>query len=190
MIFGKEYDLCLWYMLKVRNQHRRKAIELIKELPEDFLNNIRTASFEKINRVKDVPERSKEFYYSRSNTNPRISYNFNFNGPSLNIDKYIDGKTVFSIMLSPITPQNIMKVNETKQKELGLGCFGIGEYPKINYRELDYDLKNTNFGNMIIYTHVLLVNLIELKFYRPVNLNNIPDELYRDTSFQRKLIKN
>ena len=42
MIFGKEYDLSLWYMLKVKNLYLGKTINFIKELPEELLNNIQT----------------------------------------------------------------------------------------------------------------------------------------------------
>lgn len=42
---------------------------------------------------------------------------------------------------------------------------------------------------MLSHTYVLLGNMIEIKFFRPVSIKNMPDELYREKSCQKKLIK-
>ena len=62
MIFGKEYDLSLWYILKVRNKYRKKTIDFIKELPEEFLENIRTTYLKGINNNVGLDDEEDKFY--------------------------------------------------------------------------------------------------------------------------------
>ena len=52
-----------------------------------------------------------------------------------------------------------------------------------------YDLKKTNFGNVLSHTYYLLGGIIMIKFFRPVSIKNIPDEMYCEESKQKKLIK-
>ena len=39
MIFGKEYELSLGYIIKADKRNRYKIIEFIKEIPIDLINN-------------------------------------------------------------------------------------------------------------------------------------------------------
>ena len=70
-----------------------------------------------------------------------------------------------------------------------LVSIGMGQYPELSFKEIDYDLKKTRFGNMISHTYVLLGNVIEIKFCRPASIKNMPDEMYREDSQQKRLIK-
>ncbi len=89
----------------------------------------------------------------------------------------VDGarREVFSVCLKPNDSSDILHLE--KSKERSLGCIGIGQYPEISYKEVDYALKKTSFGYMLSHTYVLLSNLIEIKLVRPTRVNNMPDEM-------------
>ncbi len=182
MIFGKEYDLSLWCMLKVRNRYRRKAIKFVKELPEEFLENIRTAYHKGIENNAGVDDGQDAFYNVRSKVNPNIYYKFYIMCRDLYISKnqVINGvsRGIFSILLNSNDPSDIVHLERFNERSLG--CIGIGPYPKISYREVDYNLKKTSLGYVLSRTYVLLGNLIDIKLLRPIRVNNMPDEIFRE----------
>lgn len=191
MIFGKEYDLSLWYMLKVRNQYRKKAIDFVKELPEEFLENIRTTYLKGIENNAGVDDGQDKFYNVQSKINPNIYYKFYIMCRDLYIYKIriVDGisRKVFSLVLNPNDSSDIMHLEKSKERMLGSIC--TGQYPEISFKEVDYNLKKSCFGYMLSHTYVLLGNMIEIKLGRPASINNMPDEMYREESAQKRLIK-
>lgn len=128
MIFGKEYDLSLWYMLKVRNQYRKRAIDFIKELPEEFLENIRTSYLKGINNNAGLEDGQDSFYNAQSNVDPSINYKFYIMCRNLYIIKIktIDGvsRQVFSLILHPNNPSDIAQREKFKEMSLGSICTG------------------------------------------------------------------
>ena len=191
MIFGNEYDLSLWYMLKVRNQYRKKAIDFVNELPEELLSNIRTTYFKGIKKNAGLNDGYAAFYNIQSNIDPNIYYKFYIMCRDLYIYKIkiINGveKKVFSLILHPNDFNDVLEMNKYNEKSLGSIC--IGQYPEISFMEVDYDLKKTYIGNTVSHTYILLSNVIQMKFYRPTNINNMPYEMFREESCQKRLIK-
>ena len=191
MIFGKEYDLSLWYMLKVNNYYRKKAIDFIKELPEVFLENIRTTYFDGIEHNAGLDDKQDPFYNIQSSVNPNIYYRFYIMCRELYISKVqiVDGvsRGVFVLVLNPNDIDSIIEMQKTNKKFLG--SIGLGQYPELSYKEIDYDLKKTYFGNMILHTYVFLGNLIQIKLCRPTSIKNMPIEIYREDSHQKRLVK-
>ena len=191
MIFGKEYDLSLWFILKVRNKYRKKTIDFIKELPEEFLENIRTAYLKGINNNVGLDNEEDKFYKVQSNVDSNIYYKFYIMCSDLYIDKIkiINGvsKKLLSLTLIPNNPYYIEQMD--KNKEICLGSISTGQLQEINYKELVYDLKKTNFGNVLTHTYYLLGGMIMIKFFRPASIKNMPDEMYCEESKQKKLIK-
>ena len=151
MIFGKEYDLSLWYMLKVRNQYRKKAIDFVKELPEEFLENIRTTYLKGIENNAGVDDGQDKFYNVQSKINPNIYYKFYIMCRDLYIYKIriVDGisRKVFSLVLNPNDSSDIMHLEKSKERMLGSIC--TGQYPEISFKEVDYNLKKSCFGYML-----------------------------------------
>ncbi len=191
MIFGKEYDLSLWYMLKVRNQYRKKAIDFVKELPEEFLENIRTTYLKGIEKNAVVGVGQDKFYNVQSKINPNIYYKFYIMCRDLYIYKIriVDGisREVFSLVLNPNDSSDIMHLEKSKERMLGSIC--TGQYPEISFKEVDYNLKKSCFGYMLSHTYVLLGNMIEIKLGRPASINNMPEEMYREEPKRKRLIK-
>ena len=191
MILGNEYDMSLWYILKVRNKYRKSIIEFIKELPEEFLENIRTAYLKGIDKNVGLDDEEDKFYKVQSNVDSNIYYKFYIMCGDLYIDKIkiINGvsKNLFSLTLIPNNPNHIEQMY--KNKEICLGSISTGQLQEISYKELEYDLKKTNFGNMLSHTYFLLGGMIKIKFSRPASIKNMPEEMYREESKQKKLIK-
>lgn len=191
MIFGKEYDLSLWYMLKVKNKYRKKTIDFIKELPEEFLENIRAAYCKGTEKNAGLDDEQDPFYNIQSSVDPNIYYKFYIMCRDLHIYKMktVDGvkREFFSLVLNQNDAKSIVDMPKNHKKPLGI--ISVGQYSELSYKEVDYDLKKTRFGNMISYTYVLLDNLIEIKLSRPTSIKNMPDEMYRNNSHQKKLIK-
>ena len=153
MIFEKEYDLSLWYISKVRNQYRKRAVDFVKELPEEFLENIRTCYLKGINNNAGVDDRNDTFYNVRSKGDPNI-------------------------FISPNDSSDIVHLK--KSKERMRGSISIGQFLTIGYKEVAYSMKKMRFGYMIIQTYYLLGGMIEIKFGWPVHISNMPDELFRE----------
>lgn len=191
MIFGNEYDMSLWYILKVRNKYRKSIIEFIKELPEEFLENIRTAYLKGIDKNVGLDDEEDKFYKVQSNVDSNIYYKFYIMCGDLYIDKIkiINGvsKNLFSLTLIPNNPNHIEQMD--KNKEIYLGSISTGQLQEISYKELEYELKKTNFGNMLSHTYFLLGGMIQIKFSRPASIKNMPEEIYREEPKRKRLIK-
>ena len=191
MIFGNEYDMSLWYILKVRNKYRKSIIEFIKELPEEFLENIRTTYLKGIDKNVGLDDEEDKFYKVQSNVDSNIYYKFYIMCGDLYIDKIkiINGvsKNLFSLTLIPNNPNHIEQMD--KNKEIYLGSISTGQLQEISYKELEYDLKKTNFGNMLSHTYFLLGGMIKIKFSRPASIKNMPEEMYREEPKRKRLIK-
>ena len=191
MIFGNKYDLSLWYMLKVKNLYSKKTIDFVKELPEEFLENIRAAYIKGIDNNIGLDNDKDPFYNIKSSAEPNTYYKFYIMCKDLYMYKIqaVDGvdKKVFSLVLSPNDSNGIMDLKNNHGKPLGSIC--MGEYPEISFKEVDYNLKKTELGYMLSYSYVLLRNTIEMTFIRPTSIKYMPEEMYRDKSYSKKLIK-
>ena len=191
MIFGKEYDLSLWYMLKIKNIYGKKAIDFIKELPEEFLENIRATYFNGINNNAGLDDNTSEFYNVKSSVDSNIYYKFYIMCRDLYMYKYQinDGinREIFSLVLSPNDSSDILQLGKKQERTLGSIC--TGQYPEMSFKEVDYDLKKTALGYTISHTYILLQNFLNIKVSRPTSISNMPDEIYRDSSCQKRLIK-
>lgn len=191
MIFGKEYDLSLWYMLKVKNLYLGKTINFIKELPEELLNNIQTTYIKGTNNNRGLDDKQDPFYNIQSEVNPNIYYKFYIMCRDLYIFKMqttngVD-RVIFSITLSPNNSNDIINLEKNKKRTLGSIC--IGQYPEKNCKEVDYSLKKTGLGYVLSHNYVMLGNMIEIKFARPSSIKYMPEEMWRDKPYQKKLIK-
>lgn len=191
MIFGKEYDLSLWYMSKVKNPYWRKIINFIKELPEELLNNIRTTYIKGIDNNSGLEDKQDPFYNIQSKIDPSIYYKFYIMCKDLYIYKIqtIDReeRQIFSITLSPNNATDIINLEKNIERTLGSVC--TGQYPKIGFKEVDYNLKKTGLGYILSHEYVLLGNTIDMKFYKFSSIKYMPEEMWRDKPYQKKLIK-
>ena len=191
MIFGEQYDISLWFILKVQNKYREKAVGFIKEIPEEFAENIRTIYKEKFINRNDGKERPESFYNVPSEIDPNIYYKFNIIDGNLYMYKIKKtngvSKEVFSLILSPFDYRNIGKWKKPIEKSLG--SIGIGNYPEISFNEVDYSLEETHFGYVVSHTHILWGDMIEMKFYKPVSIKNMPDEMFRFDPSKKRIKK-
>ena len=191
MIFGKEYDLSLWYMLKVKNIYFGKTIKFIKELPEELLNNIQTTYIKGIGNNSGLDDKQDPFYNIQSEVNPNIHYKFYIMCRDLYIFKIqtINGvdRVIFSIILSPNNSNDIINLEKNKKRTLGSIC--IGQYPERSFKEVDYSLKKAGLGYVLSHNYVMLGDMIEIKLGRPSSIKYMPEEMWRDEPNQKKLIK-
>ncbi len=190
MVFGNKYDSSLWYILRVKNVYRNKINGFIKELPEQFIENIQTYN-EQIENNSFSQERDYDFFNIPSDVDPSIYYRFYYMCHDLYMIKIqnINGveRQLFSLILQPLDLENV----EAKDKPLkkSLGTVGIGQYPEMNFKEVDYSLEQTRFGMMIKHSYIYLANMLELNFYKPTNIDENEVELNREVPYQRKLVK-
>lgn len=174
MIFGKEYDLSLWYMLKVNNIYKKEVINFVKELPQEFLDNIRVTYINGIDHNSGVGDDQNPFYNVQSDKDPNVYYKFYIMCGELFMIKYhtIDGviTRTFSLCLFPVNLELLQKLPNISG--ISLGDVGKGNYPAMNYVEVEYYLKKTRLGNMIIHTYDFLCNWVNIKLYKLIK--NLP----------------
>ncbi len=200
MIFGKEFDLSLWYMLNTKNKYRKKIIELLNELPEEAFEKIENLYSEIIynrqilekHRINEIIQTST--YIISNNLNPDTSYKIYSNAGNLIIDKRkkINGniKDVLSLELSRLDFDSFKYYKNGDIKNISIGSIGIGQFPTINFKEVDYDLRKTPFGNMVMCTHIFLINYVNIKSFQLPIIKELPEEveIYRKNVKVKKLI--
>lgn len=188
MIFNKEYDNSLYYMMKAKDIGSLRAMKLVSELPEEFVEKIRSALYDYEFDYDTYKKIEPSFFSIHSKLNPNIKYTFNINGGDLDITKYkvrngIE-KQVSSVNLSPTDPEKMK--NSKSDYGYGIGIFSTGAFPTLNYIEKDYFIVNTKLGSMFCFHYCFLCNLIEIKLYQPVRIKDETVEMFRKGSNQRK----
>ena len=185
MLFGEQYDLSLGYILKVKGQHREKAVSFIKELPEELIENIREVYDEGLEcnhgifDMTNSEKKPRSFFEIYSKDNPDICYKFYIMCKELCIVKskiVNEAKVdVFSLTLKPISERDILRMSDNV--EFNLGSISSGEYCKFNFTEMDYDLKKTKSGYGIKRTCSVLSSVVKLKT-KKLNDSNIQEEVF------------
>ena len=185
MLFGEKYDLSLGYILKVKNHFSKKTIEFIKELPEELIENIRNTYDEGIDRNHGVfdmtnsEKRPRSFYEVYSKDTPDICYKFFIMSNELYIIKskiVNEAKVdVFSLTLNPLEARDISKM--AYQAKYKLGSVSVGEYCKLNFTEMEYNLEKIKTGYGIKRSYSILSSNIEMKTKKLDDSTSIQDEV-------------
>ena len=171
MLFGEKYDLSLGYILRIKGNCRDKTIDFIKELPEEFIENIRQIYGEGLETnhgifdITNSEKRKRSFFELYSKDKPDISYKFYIMCKELCIvkSKIVNEAKVdiFSLSLKPLEVEDIKNMREGT--EIHLGSVSIGEYCKFNFKEMEYDLKKTKDGYGIKRTYSFLSSTIKMR---------------------------
>lgn len=189
MIFGKEYDNSLYYMLKHNNLDKLRIIKFVNDLPDELINNIQIEVSDYLKDIALVGKKDKTFYNVYSDKKQNIKYKFFINGGLLNIFKYKvrndKEKQIEGIMLETLRSEYFDNLSE-KKYGVQLGSYCTGGFPSLNFLERDYDIVATKLGSMFCIHHCVLMNFVELKFYFPVRIKGEETELFRKSEIQRQ----
>ena len=189
MIFGKDYDTSLWFIMKADKKNRKEILEFIKDIPKELIENIRIS----LQKVKDKEfkfgEEPDTFYYKESEDDPRIYFDFEIDDydKCLTISKnYCDGKTtdeLFEIMLYPISREYIKECMDNFEDEwLGTITYEIKTIhlsDKVGIteeNEREYNIYKTPFGNIVSYTKQIGKSEREVNIFKPI-FGTIPDDI-------------
>ena len=200
MIFGKEYDLSLWYMLNVKNRNRRKIIKLIKELPEEALEKIKIVYSEimhnnelyRLDRSDEVIKVSS--YTVPSDTETNVCYTIDSNCAEIIVIKkaMINGsfKNVFTLILWG-TGNALLERFKEVDRHICFGSITKGQIESPSFVEVDYELRKTPLGNMMACDNIYLMNLLNIKSYHLPIMRKLPEEvdLTRENISTRRLSK-
>lgn len=193
MIFGKEYDLSLWYIIKADKRNRYKIIEFIKEIPIDLINNIDLAIEKSKNEEIDYSKYDGNIYKITSYKDSNIKYYFYID----NIDYCLtiakeynnDGKrqTLFELMLFPLRLEMIKMFDEEwigTISNYNSNC-SLTEISQIN-NKYEYNLYNTPIGYFISY-HYKCKNIDKLvSIFKPINIRKVPEDLNKENLLVKK----
>lgn len=199
MIFDKEYDTSLWYMIKSDRKNRKAIINFIKEIPEDLLDRIQVA----LSKVKkgqlDYDSFNDEICMCKSEKDPNIEYYFDIDDidMSLTLSKeFNDGKMgqqLFEIVLYPFDLEEAKRLEYYEEEPLGtiatdFETLKINDYTQeVTCYETKYSLHNSPIGHFVSHTHEILNGKREVQLFKRVSLNRAPKDLNRNSLLIRKL---
>jgi len=185
MIFGKEYDASLCYILKSNVMNRNEIIKFIEEIPDELIENIKKS-------IEDA----------------RHHYSYNERDKSIPTNVYC-GDNVFHFLLRPDFGLEIIKAYEKEDKlqvlfELTLIPVDLEYLKKFelfedewignvtnNFRmyntefdDKEYNIIRTPFGYGVFY-NVILFNKLPFPIYRPIDIEFSEDITKDDISKMR-----
>ena len=198
MIFGKDYDASLWYIVKADRKNRKEIVKFIKEIPEQLLKNIRI-SIEKLDRKEfDFDGETSDFYSCASNNDSKIYFYFQIDEDgALTITKSLYDSSIedelFELMLFPVNPEYVKQLENFEEEWLGTVTNNIktthtGEnVGLIDCNESEYNIYNTPFGHFVGYNREILNGKTEISIYKPVNSRKIPKDINKENLLVKRL---
>ena len=180
MIFGKDYDNALWYIVNSDRNGKKQLVDFIKELPEEMINCVST-TIKKISDNDYTCDDLQGVYQNKDD--PSISYAYLLHGDnSLSIKKYMvdsgNRKDIFRLLIYPLSRDDIKNIRFWNTKCLGettnyLNSSGdtndIGNY--------EYSICYTPFGLCISYLKNSFDNKKTISLRNISNFKNIPNDL-------------
>ena len=201
MIFDRDYDASLWYIVKADRKNRKELAAFIKEIPETLLENIRVA-IEKLKKEEfHFDGETSDFYICVSKNDPRIYYYFQIDEDQcLTITKALyDGVNVddiFELMLFPISPEYAKELENFEEEWIGTVTNNIktthysDTVGLIDCNESEYNIYNTPFGHFIGYSREIFNGKRDIGIYKPINLKKMPNDINKDNILCKKLVPN
>lgn len=198
MIFSKDYDASLWYIVKADRKNRKEITSFIKEIPEKLLENIRV-SIEKIAKNEfDFDGETSDFFRCASKNEPRTYYYFQIDEDAcLTITKaFYDGineDDLFELMLYPISPEYAKELENFEDEWIGTVTNNIrtthidDKVGLIDCNENEYNIYNTPFGHFVEYSREIFNGKKTVTFYKPINLKKIPEDISKENILCKKL---
>ena len=199
MIFDRDYDASLWYIVKADRKNRKEIAAFIKEMPEELLENIRVA-IEKLKKEKfHFDGETSDFYRCACKNDPRIYYYFQIDEDQcLTITKALyDGVNeddLFELMLFPISPEYAKELENFEEEWIGTVTNNIKttHYSDtaglIDCNESEYNIYNTPFGHFIGYSREIFNGKRDISIYKPISLRKMPKDINKDNILCKKLV--
>ena len=171
MIFDKDYDASLWYILKLNKKNREDIAEFIKEIPEQLLDNIRI-SIKKLKKgIFEFDQQTSDFYRYISDKLPKVYYYFQIDENNcLTIAKMLYtglDEIMIKIKLFPISLVQDKKIE-------------IGTLVNNNSNENKYLIYNNSIGQLIRYNKEKINGVRHISTYKPININTIPEDITKE----------
>jgi hypothetical protein len=198
MIFDKDYDASLWFILKSDAKNRKEIVEFIKEIPEELLEKIK----ESINKAKkeefDFQDEFLDYYSCQSKNDPHISFYFQLdedNALTL-IKSHTDENTkedLFELVLFPINKDFVKMLDFFEGEWLGTITNNIKtnrideKVGLIECDENEYNIYNTPIGNFISYSRRIFDGKYAFSIYKPVSLRRVPEDIEKTKIFRKTM---
>lgn len=197
MIFDKEYDASLWYIVKANRGMGKEIVEFLRGIPTEAIIAIRNEiELQKGNKVLEVPKCHKFM----SKTEPNVYYSFDVDGfdMCLTITKSIDdGKMnpdLFEIMLFPTDLELLDQMEYSDEQFLGM-IYNLADFKGVYDDELigcgietKYVLHHFPIGYFVSHTKEILNGERELVLFRPVSTKRVPEDLTTNNILKRRLM--
>ena len=172
MIFEKDYDTTLYYLMKADKKNRNELIDLINNLPKELIESIKISLQKLENKEFLYDKESSNIFQKNSKTNNHIFFYYQIDeDKALTISKeYNDGKTcktIFKIIFFPINHEYIKEcMNNFEDEWLGTITSNKDNYIEENERE--YNLYKTPIGNFISYNKKIGKNKRNITIFKSI----------------------
>ena len=201
MIFDRDYDASLWYIVKADRKNRKEISDFIKEIPEKLLENIRLAIKKLKNGEFHFDGQISDFYRCVSKNDPRVFYYFQIDEDEcLTITKSLyDGVNeddLFELMLFQVSPEYANELENFEEEWIGTVTNNIKttHYSEsaglIDCNESEYNIYNTPFGHFVGYSREIFHGKRDIGIYKPINLRRMPNDINRENILCKKLVPN
>ena len=199
MIFDVGYDQSLWCILKGNKKKRRKIIEFINELPEEFINMVKEGIkkykllnnegvFEKIlddDFDLEIDERSNVRGDFKTSDGVLYFYDIDEEGILYLSKDVLNGKsyeTVIEVKLSPEGVKEFSEFENYEGLELGYAVTKITYISDtlIKSNDSEYGLVKTPIGPILTVSHSLFGGRYIVDLGRRINLNDIPEDITKE----------
>ncbi len=201
MIFDRDYDASLWYIVKADRKNRKEISDFIKEIPEKLLENIRLAIKKLKNGEFHFDGQTSDFYRCVSKNDPRVFYYFQIDDDEcLTITKSLyDGVNeddLFELMLFPVSPEYANELENFEEEWIGTVTNNIKttHYSEsaglIDCNESEYNIYNTPFGHFVGYSREIFHGKRDIGIYKPISLRRMPNDINRENILCKKLVPN
>ena len=198
MLFDKDYDASLWFILKSDKKNRKEIIEFLKDMPEVFLERIRE-SIEQIKKDEfDFDGKDADYYKCHSRSDSSIYYYFQIDKDNaLTITmSYTNGSTdkeMLELMIFPMNLEYVKKLGFFEGEWIGTLTNNIrakrisSNAELVDCNENEYNIYNTPVGCFISYSRDLFDGKKTLTVYKPLNTKKIPEEIEKEQIFSKNL---
>ena len=188
MIFDKDYDNSLWYMVLSDRKNSQELLEFIKQLPPQFMERVREAiklykddePIWDVDNFYDVPGTKDEYYY----------FDIEDDDGMITIEKnrkitddpnnYKDAEQLFELMLIPMSMEDLDYIDQGENEWIGTVTNAKG-------KEYDYEIKRTSREFRAVRERLLFNDKVELPTSVKINLDNVPEDINFENITERIL---
>ncbi len=202
MIFDKDYDTALWYIVRADKKQGKEILEFLRGIPEEAITKIRDEiKFQKENDPLETPE----IHRFMSKDEPNMYYDISVEpvDMSLTITKGIEdgkfGKDIFELILLPVNLELLEQMEYSIEEWIG----GVNKYSdwkctedngcksqtEVFESETEYNIYRLPIGYFISNRKEELNRKREFVHYRPINIKKVPKDITTENIIKRRLVQ-